>query len=120
MTRLTDIIISMNVMKTLTIRKLNTFIGLWVSGICAVLAVASGCQAVLAVCLFALAAGLNVLTVPGCKTGALDIAPAHAGLVFGLSNTVANIPGFAGPAVVGALLTDYSATSQWYSVFCLG
>ena len=117
---MTDIIISKNLMRTLTIRKLNTFIGLWVSGACAVLAVASGCRAELAVSLFALAAGLNVLTVPGCKTGALDIAPDHAGIVFGLSNTVANIPGFAGPAIVGALLTDYSSTSQWYYVFCLG
>ena len=120
MTRVTDAIISTKLMQTLTIRKLNTFIGLWVSGACAVLAVAAGCCAELAVILFALAAGLNVLTVPGCKTGALDIAPQHAGIVFGLSNTVANIPGFAGPAVVGALLTDYSATNQWYHVFCLG
>ena len=53
-------------------------------------------------------------------SGILDLAPDHAGLVFAVSNTAANVPGFVGPAVVGALLTDYSDTSQWYSVFSLG
>ena len=118
--RLTDLIISRKLIQTLTIRKINTFLGLWVTGGCAVLAVSAGCQAYIAVTLFALAAGLNTLTVPGCKTGALDIAPDYAGIVFGVSNTVANIPGFMGPAIVGALLTDYSDTRQWYYVFSLG
>ena len=39
------------------------------------------------------------------------------GIVFGVSNTVSNIPGFLGPAIVGFLLTDYSDTTQWYTVF---
>ena len=52
---------------TLTIRKVNTLLGLWVSAAAAVLAVYAGCQAELAVSLFAVAAGLNLLTVPGCK-----------------------------------------------------
>ena len=117
---LTDLIISKQVLKTLTIRKINTILGLWLPGACALLAVVAGCQAELAVVLFALAAGLNTLSVSGCKTGMLDIAPDFAGIVFGVSNTVANIPGFMGPAIVGALLTDYSNTNQWYYVFSLG
>ena len=67
----------------------------------------------------------------------MDIAPDYAGLVFGLSNTVANMPGFLGkhlticrntfplfetvslhspkpgPYVVDRFVTDYSQTSQW-------
>ena len=117
---ITDIIISKKMLNILTIRKINTILGLWVTGVCAVLAVASGCNAELAVTLFSLAAGLNNLSVPGCKTGPIDIAPDFAGIVFGVSNTVANIPGFMGPAIVGALLTDYSNTNQWYYVFSLG
>ena len=117
---LTDLIISKQLLKTLTIRKINTILGLWLPGACALLAVVAGCQAELAVVLFALAAGLNTLSVSGCKTGMLDIAPDFAGIVFGVSNTVANIPGFMGPAIVGALLTDYSNTNQWYYVFSLG
>lgn len=32
-----------------------------------------------------------------------DLAPAYAGIVFGISNTFATIPGFISPSVVGAL-----------------
>jgi len=113
----TDLIRSHGIMSTIRIRKVNTVIGLWVTGACAVLATYAGCYAELAVTLFALAAGLNTMTVSGCKSGMLDIAPDYAGLVFGLSNTVSNIPGFLGPAIVGYLLTDYSDTTQWLTVF---
>ena len=77
---LTDTLRSRQLVSTLTIRKINTFLGLWVTGLCSVLAVYSGCQAELAVTLFALAAGLNLLTVPGCKSGFMDIAPDYSGL----------------------------------------
>ena len=76
---LTDLIRSKQLLATLTIRKINTILGLWVTGACGVLAVYSGCNAELAVTLFALAAGLNLLTVPGCKSGFMDIAPDYSG-----------------------------------------
>ena len=113
----TDVIRAREVVRTLTIRKINTVLGLWVTGLCVVQAVYAGCQAELAVILFALAAGLNTMTVPGCKTGMLDVAPDYAGIVFGVSNTMSNIPGFLGPLIVGFVLTDYSDTSQWKTVF---
>ena len=76
---ITDKIRSKEIISTILIRKINTILGLWVTGACAVLAVYSGCQAELAVTLFALAAGLNLLTVPGCKSGFMDIAPDYSG-----------------------------------------
>ena len=76
---ITDKIRSKEIISTILIRKINTILGLWVTGTCAVLAVYSGCQAELAVTLFALAAGLNLLTVPGCKSGFMDIAPDYSG-----------------------------------------
>jgi len=92
-------------------------LGLWVTAAAAVLAVYVGCQAELAVFLFAIAAGLNTLTVSGCKSSMLDIAPDYAGIVFGISNTISNIPGFIAPTVVGLLLDDYGNRSQWQAVF---
>ena len=74
-------------------------------------------QAELAVFLFAIAAGLNTLTVPGCKSSMLDIAPDYSGIIFGVSNTLSNVPGFVAPTIVGYLLTDYSDSSQWQAVF---
>ncbi|CAF4841233.1 unnamed protein product [Rotaria sp. Silwood1] len=49
------------------------------------------------------------LVLWGCCVGggyflvANDIAPAYAGIVFGISNTLATIPGIVSPYVVGAL-----------------
>jgi hypothetical protein len=37
-----------------------------------------------------------------------DIAPAYAGIVFGVSNTFATIPGIVSPYVVGALTEKVS------------
>ena len=93
---------------------------MWVPGVCALLAVTVGGRPELAVILFALAAGLNTFTVSGCKVGMCDIAPDYAGIVFSVSNTISNIPGFIVPAVVGSLLTDYTDTNQWFYVFSLG
>lgn len=114
---LTDWIRSSGLMSTIRVRKLNTFLGLWVTAAASVLAVYAGCRTELALFLFALAVGLNTVTVSGCKSSMLDIAPDYAGIVFGVSNTVANIPGFVAPSMVGALLTDYGARSEWQVVF---
>ena len=44
--------------------------------------------------------------MPGCKASTLDIAPKYGGIVYGISNTIANISGFLAPQVVGLLLLD--------------
>ena len=49
------------------VRKLNTLVGLWVTGLASLLAVYSGCRAELAVGLFAVAAGGR--TQPADKAG---------------------------------------------------
>ena len=38
----------------------------------------------------------------------VDIAPKYAALLFGMSNTVATIPGFVAPIVIGALTPNVS------------
>ena len=60
---LTDQARARGLLSTLAVRKLNTLLGLWVTAAAAVLAVYAGCSAELAVTLFAIAAGLNTLTV---------------------------------------------------------
>ena len=42
--RATDLVISRGLASTLAIRKLNTVLGLWVPGVCALLAVSAGCR----------------------------------------------------------------------------
>ena len=43
--------------------------------------------------------------VSGCEANMIDIAPAYSGIVFGISNTIANIPGFLAPQVAGWILS---------------
>jgi len=113
----TDWIRARGFMSTIRVRKLNTFLGMWVSAAAAVLAVYAACEAELAVFLFAIAAGCFAVSAAGCKCSMLDIAPDYAGIVFGISNTVGNIPGFIAPTVVGFLLDDYGNRFQWQAVF---
>ena len=78
---MTDIVRSKGWISTIHIRKLNTVIGLWVTGGCAAMAGYAGCNGELTVILFILSAGLNTFTVPGCKSGMLDMAPIFSGTV---------------------------------------
>ena len=75
----TDIVRTKGWISTIHIRKLNTVIGLWVTGGCAAMAGYAGCNGELTVILFILSAGLNTFTVPGCKSGMLDMAPVFSG-----------------------------------------
>ena len=45
----------------------------------------------------------------GCMVNHVDIAPPFAGLLFGISNTAATLPGFMAPYAIGKLTTNVSA-----------
>ncbi|KAK3271060.1 hypothetical protein CYMTET_20569, partial [Cymbomonas tetramitiformis] len=58
--------------------------------------------------------GLSALSLGGVSANHLDIAPRHAGAVFGAGNTSATIAGFLSVPVTGLLL-DW--TNSWFLVF---
>ena len=64
-----------------------------------------GCDKVLAIVFLCVACFGGGITMSGYNINHLDIAPKYAGILMGISNCAATIPGFAGPAVVG-LLTE--------------
>lgn len=65
-----------------------------------------GCDdTTLAVVLFSLALGMTALNMSSYNVNHLDIAPRYAGVLMGITNTAATIPGMVGPYVVG-YLTD--------------
>ncbi|XP_064631101.1 sialin-like [Lineus longissimus] len=59
----------------------------------------------------------------GCTVGSgfvvnhVDIAPKYAGILFGISNTAATIPGFLAPYVIGVLTNENQSEGQWRIVF---
>ena len=75
----------------------------------------------------ALAVGLLTMGVAmtGCLYGAglfinfSDLSPRHAGVLYGISNTIATIPGFVAPIVIGMITHDVSYVWRGTSVACL-
>jgi ACS family sodium-dependent inorganic phosphate cotransporter len=67
-------------------------------------ALATTTDAVTAVVLLSAALGLASFTFAGLGCNHLDISPRHAGVIFGISNTAATIPGIVGVALTGFLV----------------
>ncbi|XP_018578564.1 sialin-like, partial [Anoplophora glabripennis] len=47
----------------------------------------------------------------------LDIAPKHASVLLGLSNTFATLPGIISPILTGYIVTDEKSADDWRIVF---
>ena len=66
-----------------------------------------GCDdTTLAVVLFSLALGMLALNTSSYNVNHLDIAPRYAGVLMGITNSAATIPGMVGPYVVGYLTNN--------------
>jgi ACS family sodium-dependent inorganic phosphate cotransporter len=78
-------------------------VGLFGSAICLVAASIAWSPLVALMCMCG-ALGLSGLTWAGFATNHLDIAPRHAGVLWGLTNTAGALPGIFGVAVTGALV----------------
>jgi len=104
-------------LQTGTVRKLFCAAGLLIPGVFLVAVGFLGCNRILIVCAVILAVGSSGLTMSGFGANHLDLAPIYAGTLMGLTNTLATIPGFLGPQVVGALTYHQSTRAQWQKVF---
>ncbi|XP_071442476.1 vesicular glutamate transporter 1-like [Hetaerina americana] len=63
-----------------------------------------------------LAVGLGGFAWSGFSVNHLDIAPQHASVLMGLSNTVATLPGIISPAITGYIVQNKTA-AEWKIVF---
>ncbi|XP_075233603.1 major facilitator superfamily transporter 9 isoform X1 [Lycorma delicatula] len=63
-----------------------------------------------------LAVGLGAFAWPAFGVNHLDLAPQHASVLMGFSNTFATLPGIVSPLITGFVVTDKKA-SQWQVVF---
>ncbi|XP_077290239.1 major facilitator superfamily transporter 9 isoform X2 [Arctopsyche grandis] len=63
-----------------------------------------------------IAVGLGGFAWSGFSVNHLDIAPQHASVLMGLSNTVATLPGIISPLLAGAIVTHNTA-EEWRVVF---
>ena len=102
-------------MSIVAVRKLMQTIGL-AGGAVFLLMLRDVDSANVAVLLMCGALGLASFSISGFGTNHLDIAPKYAGVLLGITNTVATIPGIVGVALTGWLV---QTTGSYDSVFVM-
>ncbi|CAD5119812.1 DgyrCDS8396 [Dimorphilus gyrociliatus] len=112
-----DLLRRRQILSTTIVRKLANGIGLMGPGIFLVVISFIGCSRSAAVICLTLSVGLGGIASAGFQVNHLDLAPAFAGTLLGITNSIATIPGFAGPAVVTAFTEHNNSVQQWQKVF---
>lgn len=113
--RLADWLRARKILTTTQVRKLFTCVA-YLSQTVFMLLAAFLLTPVGAVVFLSIAVGLGGFALAGFFVNHLDIAPQHAGVLMGLSNCVATLPGIVSPVLTGFIVQNKSA-SEWQIVF---
>ncbi|XP_072565659.1 sialin isoform X1 [Paramormyrops kingsleyae] len=101
---------------TACVRKALTIVGMIGPAVFLVATGYTGCNYVLAIVFLTVSSSLGGLTASGFNINHLDIAPSYAGILLGITNSFATIPGMVGPVIARAL-TRYNTMEEWQTVF---
>ncbi|ROL48694.1 Sialin [Anabarilius grahami] len=115
---LADNLLERELLSITAVRKIFTFIGLFLPAVFLFAVGFSGCSGVLAVTFLTLSSAFGGFSAAGVFINQIDIAPRYAGMLLGITNTFGTIPGVLAPIVVGYLTKDHSVTG-WRHVFWL-
>ncbi|XP_059745726.1 sialin isoform X2 [Bos taurus] len=103
---------------TLWVRRVFSLIGMIGPAIFLVAAGFIGCDYSLAVAFLTISTTLGGFCSSGFSINHLDIAPSYAGILLGITNTFATIPGMIGP-IIARSLTPENTIGEWQTVFCI-
>lgn len=106
-------------LSTTFIRKLFQTAALTGAGLLLALVPSAGCNQLTVTCLLVLALGVYGLAAGGATPALVDMAPAHAGILYGIAGTVSNASGFLAPMVVGMVTSPMPTLDNWATVFYL-
>lgn len=101
---------------TVKVRKAFSLVGMIGPAIFLVAAGYTGCNYTLAVTFLTISSSLGGVSASGFNINHLDIAPSYAGILLGITNTFATIPGMVGP-VIARSLTANNTMEEWQTVF---
>ncbi|XP_059325126.1 sialin isoform X4 [Ammospiza nelsoni] len=101
---------------TVCVRKCFTLIGMIGPALFLVAAGFIGCNYALAVAFVTISTTLGGFCTSGYSINHLDIAPSYAGILLGITNSFATIPGMVGP-VIAKSLTHNNTVEEWQMVF---
>ncbi|XP_067150209.1 sialin isoform X3 [Apteryx mantelli] len=103
-------------LSTVCVRKCFTLIGMIGPAVFLVAAGFIGCNYALAVAFVTISTTLGGFCTSGYSINHLDIAPSYAGILLGITNSFATIPGMVGP-VIAKNLTHNNTVGEWQTVF---
>ncbi|KAM4772109.1 sialin [Rhinophrynus dorsalis] len=101
---------------TVVVRKIFNTVGMLGPAVFLLAAGYTGCNYIMAVVFLTLSTTLGGFSISGYSINHLDIAPSFAGLLLGITNTFATIPGMVGPVIAKSLTPD-NTVEQWQIVF---
>ncbi|KAH9524749.1 hypothetical protein Btru_027702, partial [Bulinus truncatus] len=113
-----DAVMARQIMSRTLARKIGNSLGLLLPGVFVLGVGYLDCtQAGVAVTLLVIGVAMSGWQYgSGFLTNPADIAPRFAGIIFGISNTFATLPGFIAPTVIGYITTNQTQ-AQWQIVF---
>ncbi|XP_018794824.1 PREDICTED: putative inorganic phosphate cotransporter isoform X1 [Bactrocera latifrons] len=109
-----------NILSLTAMRKTINTISLWIpSPLLIGIGFLDSSQPTLAIVLMTLNIGINGGSTIGSTLNSIDLAPNHAGILMGLSNTIVNIVPILSPLLVGVIVTDNHNRTQWQIIFAI-
>ncbi|KAF5308047.1 hypothetical protein FQR65_LT06422 [Abscondita terminalis] len=117
----TDYIISHQVVGTNTARIIMNSIGFYIPGfILLILATLSLLEVDVAdgtLAMFIISVGISSAFLSGYHVNHIDIAPAHAGILMGITNGFGNVCAIIAPLIVQFIVIDETNAAEWSTVF---
>uniref|UniRef100_A0A8C7LDQ4 Sialin n=1 Tax=Oncorhynchus kisutch TaxID=8019 RepID=A0A8C7LDQ4_ONCKI len=101
-----DSLLEKELLSVTAVRKIFTITGLLLPAAFLVAVGFSGCSGVLAVTFLTLSTTVGGTSAAGVFINQIDIAPRYAGVLLGITNTFATIPGVVAPIITGYLTKD--------------
>nr|XP_040577086.1 LOW QUALITY PROTEIN: sialin-like [Lepeophtheirus salmonis] len=102
---------------TTNARKLSMGIASLIPSLCLIAVCLSGCNKTAVVTFMIVGTGFFGSMFAGVFSNHSDIASNYAGVLMGITNMIATIPGFVVPAVVGALTHGTFGLAPWHLIF---
>ncbi|KAF8787062.1 Sialin like protein [Argiope bruennichi] len=112
-----DKLLARGKLKITTIRKIMNSIALYSPALCVLPIAFIGCEPVIIVILLTVGISLNGFIYSGFNVIHVDMSPEFAGTLMGITNCIANLPGFLAPSFVGWIVQDGHTLQNWAVVF---
>lgn len=115
-----DVLLKKKILSLTAVRKLFNTLSFWIPAAALIgIGFLSEENKNLAIVLMTVSVGVNSGATIGSSLNSIDLSPNHAGILIGLSNTVANVIPILTPLIAGEIVADKHNRGQWQIVFGL-